>query len=95
MPREQSWTGSEQQRRPQRACSSNGYTPCSRPPRYVIQAGSHVNVRSLSVKHAKWRPYVTKRTLTFDHPRYRIGRRDLVFHESGYAIRVPDYLCIQ
>jgi len=93
--REESWTGSEHQRRPQRPCSTNGYRPCIRPPRYVIQAETPVKIRDLSVKHGKWRPYVTKRTLIFDVPRYRIGKRELVFHEAGYAIRIDDYLCIQ
>ena len=95
MARQQSWSGSEQRRRPQRPCSTNGYVPCSRPPRYVIQAGTPVKVRCVTGKRVPWRPYVTKRTLTFDHPTYRIGRRELVFHEAGYAIRLEEHLCIQ
>jgi hypothetical protein len=93
--REESWTGSEHQRRPQRPCSTNGYRPCLRPPRYVIKAGTPVKVRDIREKYGKWRSYVTKRTLAFDKPRYRIGRRELVFHKAGYAIRIEDYLCIQ
>ena len=94
--RQTSWSGSESQRRSQGTCSSNGYRPCVRPPRYVIEAGTPVKVRPLSGPGSKtWRPYVTKRTLTFDHPTHRIGRRELVFHEAGYAIRIDDYLCIQ
>lgn len=90
-----SWTGSERQRQPQRPCSTNGYTPCRRAPRYFISAGSHVQVRRIDTVRNPWRPYVTKRDLSFSSPKYRIGRRDLVFHESGYAIRIQEHLCIQ
>lgn len=97
MPRdcEQSWAGSEHQRRPQRPCSANGYTPCVRPPRYVIPAGTPVRIRQIDTTRNPWRPYVTKRELVFDQPKYRIGRFDLVFHEANYAIRLPEHLCIQ
>jgi len=94
--REETWTGSEQQRQPQRPCSANGYTPCRRPPRYAIPAGTPVHVRPLSGPGRRsWRSYTTQRDLAFDHPHHRIGRLEVVFHEAGYAIRLPEHLCIQ
>lgn len=94
--REQSWAGSEHQRRPQRPCSANGYTPCVRPPQYVIPAGTPVHVRALrGPGRRSWRAYTTKRTLEFDRFQARSGRFEVIFHDAGYAIRLPEHLCIQ
>ncbi len=79
-----SWTGTENQREPQRICLPPS-VPMDQTPRYFVKPGVTVEVRA--VDDENWKPYRTKKRNEFDRYEYRDGRC-LIFRSSGYQMRV-------
>ena len=81
-----SWSGSEDQRRPQGVC-----LPPARPPvvvpRFLIRAGTPCEITPLS--RIGWRPYTTTREAPFERfESYDRKTKTYQFRDRGWLLRV-------
>jgi hypothetical protein len=84
--RQQSWTGSEDQRRPQGICLPPTRPP-NRTPRYLVPADTPCAVTPLS--HLRWRPHRTTKDRGFEkYERYRRERRTYEFRLEGWLMEI-------
>jgi len=86
--REATWTGTEEERRPQGICLPPTVKPKTTP-RYAVAAGTRCTVRSLAKD--KWMAYTTTRDLAFErYERYEEAADGNYYHFrlEGWIMRV-------
>lgn len=87
-----SWTGSERQRRPQRAGHAPE-KPMDSTSRFTIPVGASVLIQRIS-DGTKWNPHTTKRLLEFE--RYELFKSGYYhFREQGWFVKVWNKAVIQ